>query len=115
MLMTDENDKVLQFLQEKLVGKLRLLRQSRGEMRKKAYKESQKRWPIVMIVKIERRWQTLWPGIPEKRVQVHGFKIQYLHKRKGKVQISTTGFDRAKWIFKHFPRVPEKVLACQIS
>lgn len=49
-------DKILQFLQQKLVGQLRLERQPRGNMRKKTYEESRSRWPVVMIVKIERQW-----------------------------------------------------------
>lgn len=107
-------DKILQFLQQRLVGQLRLKRQPRGETNKAAYEKGRSKWPIVMIVKIERRWQTLWPGIPHKRVKVHGFRIHYLVPRKGGTKIATLQFDRAKWILKNFPKIPSRVSAEQL-
>lgn len=108
-------DKILQFLQQKLVGQLRLERQPRGNMRKKTYEESRSRWPVVMIVKIERQWQTLWPKIPEKREKIYGFRVHYMCQYKGRVRIRSLTFNRAKWILKNFPKTSERISTTQLT
>lgn len=91
-------DKILSFLQDRLVGQLRYRRPQQN-----ANKTSKTNWPVVLIVKIERSIYKIWPGDPLKQQTVNGFNVYYLEGPTLKACRFTDGH----WILKHFRKVDE--------
>ncbi len=98
-------DKILQFLQEKMVGQLRYKKPHLISTKKK-YMRDPKNWPVVMIVKVERHHKTIYPNIPQQRMRVSGFKVHYLYGKK----VHTISFTESKWVLKHFTKTQNKDL-----